>query len=87
MLPTISDPDSGDTWTISVDNYISSGLYQFTKLQYPFLSFSPSDSSHAGTYPVTLILKDNQGLSSKYSFLLDIIDPLFEEKSNDGIDD
>lgn len=82
ILPSIDDPDSSDTWTISIDNLQSSGLYQFTSLSYPLLTFSPWDSSHSGDYFVTLILKDNRGSVSSYSFNLLITDPLFIESSN-----
>ncbi len=49
-LPTISDPDPSDTWTVSVDNLASTGLYQFTTLAYPYLTFSPMEKKHAGKY-------------------------------------
>jgi len=46
------------------------------------LTFSPWDSSHSGDYLVTLILKDSRGSISSYSFNLLITDPLFQENSN-----
>ena len=85
ILPQIDDPDSSDTWTITIDNLQSSGLYQFTSLSNPRLTFSPWDSSHSGDYFVTLILKDNRGSVSSYSFNLLINDPLFIESSTSVI--
>jgi hypothetical protein len=60
-----------------IENFASSGLYQFTYFSYPSLIFSPWDSSHAGLYNVTLVLKDHRRKVSRYSFNLIITDPLF----------
>jgi hypothetical protein len=81
ILPEIDDLDPNDTWTISIENFASKGLYQFTSFSYPSLIFTPWDSSHAGFYHVTLVLKDNYKKVSKYSFNLIISDPLFTNNS------
>jgi hypothetical protein len=82
-LPQIKD-DDGDSFTITIDNFAGLGLYQFCELKYPQLRISPSDSSHAGTYPVNIVLTDKnpRPLSNIYSFVLEVYDPSFESQNS-----
>lgn len=58
IFPAVQDPD-GDQYTLAIQDFAKLGLYLFCTLTKSSMIIKPFDSSHAGTYPIVIQLKDN----------------------------
>ena len=77
-LPKVID-DDGDTYSVSIPNFVTSGIYQFTQWNKNQMTFtcSPFDASQASIYNVTIVLKDNnmKPISRSYNQTIVVVLP------------
>lgn len=68
-IPPIIDED-GEPYKMSILNYTQSGLYKICSLQGQQMRFTPNQNELAGTYTVTIELKDKnvRPITTLYSF-------------------